>query len=80
MSVRKTCWISVSLLEGALSKSSALLYIACIDRGSTVRISDVAVLPKADALLELSERVISSFTVQIYSGEEVCFRGSMTWS
>ena len=62
--------ISVSIGGRFVQEQRSAIY-SRIDRGSTVRISDVAVLPKADALLELSERVISSFTVQIYSGEEV---------
>ena len=62
--------ISVSIGGRFVQEQRSAIY-GRIDRGSTVRISDVAVLPKADALLELSERVISSFTVQIYSGEEV---------
>ena len=71
--------ISVSIGGRFVQEQRSAIY-SRIDRGSTVRISDVAVLPKADALLELSERVISSFTVQIYSGKKSCFRGSMTWS
>ena len=62
--------ISVSIGGRFVQEQRSAIY-SRIDRGSTVRISDVAVLPKADALLELSERVISFFTVQIYSGEEV---------
>ena len=62
--------ISVSIGGRFVQEQRSAIY-SRIDRGSTVRISDVAVLPKADALLELSERVISSFAVQIYSGEEV---------
>ena len=62
--------ISVSIGGPFVQEQQSALY-SRIDRGSTVRINDVAVLPKVDALLELSERVISSFTVQVHRGDEV---------
>ena len=62
--------ISVSIGGSFVQEQQSALY-SRIDRGSTVRINDVAVLPKVDALLELSERVISSFTVQVHRGDEV---------
>ena len=62
--------ISFSIGGPFVQEQQSALY-SRIDRGSTVRINDVAVLPKVDALLELSERVISSFTVQVHRGDEV---------
>ena len=62
--------ISVSIGGPFVQEQQSALY-SRIDRGSTVRINDVAVLPKVDALLELSERVISSFTMQVHRGDEV---------
>ena len=62
--------ISVSIGGPFVQEQQSALY-SRINRGSTVRINDVAVLPKVDALLELSERVISSFTVQVHRGDEV---------
>lgn len=42
-----------------------------IEAGSTVRIDDLNLRPQADLLLDLSERIVTSFTIDVHAGEEL---------
>lgn len=47
---------------------------ACIQAGKTLRLSDFVIMPKADILSEITEGIVSTFSISITSKSEVFFQ------
>ena len=71
--------ISVSIGGRFVQEQRSAIY-SRIDRGSTVRISDVAVLPRLMLCLSSQSVSSSSLLYRSIAGKKSCFLGSMTWS